>query len=170
MKMTKEKAPAGMISTDEYVARYNVTKKMIYNYMNSGVLNSKLVNRRRFVEDRDFRDIVSTSHARPRDGEPATGDKAKATASKQEILMDAKIKKLNADTDYQLQRLEDKKDQMLSEYTDLIIEAYTEAFSGVKNDLIAMRLDKERLGAFIKVFESANSNFIAKLKKMRKEL
>lgn len=170
MKPTKAKAPAGMISTDEYVTRYNVTKKMIYNYMNSGVLNSKLVDRRRFVEDRDFREIVSTSHARPRDGEPATGDKVKATASKQEILMDAKIKKLNADTDYQLQRLEDKKDQMLSEYTDLIIEAYTEAFAGVKNDLIAMRLDKEKLDAFVKVFESANANFIAKLKKMRKEL
>jgi hypothetical protein len=55
-------------------------------------------------------------------------------------LLKARIKKLEKETEYQEQKLDAIKENMMIDFTGAIIQAYSEAYAKFKNDLISLRL------------------------------
>lgn len=148
------------ITTKEYKEKYNISLNSIYLAIKDGRLLARKRGNIRVVEDRNFKvDPVDETET----NEAFVDKRAKLNMAMQM----AKIQKLQADIEYQKQRIESRKEEYLIEYTEQIIEAYTDAFATLKNELINMRLNNEQIAVLQDLISRCNRNFITKLRRLK---
>lgn len=144
------------IKVSEYADKYNISLMSIYKAIKKNKLASKKMNNKTVVEDRDYRLAESTLDE--------NYSKQRSLSEKFQL---AKIAKLQADIEYQKQRIEARKEEFLIEYTEQIIEAYTATFATLKNELINLRLSKEQIDILEDLITRCTRNFIARLKRLK---
>ena len=140
----------------EYSDKYNLSKTNIYKAVRKNKLASKKMGNITVVEDRDYRLTESTLDE--------NYSKQRSLSEKFQL---AKIAKLQADIEYQKQRIEARKEEFLIEYTEQIIEAYTATFATLKNELINLRLSKEQIDVLEYLITRCTRNFIARLRRLK---
>ena len=144
------------IKVSEYADKYSISLMSIYKAIKKNKLASKKMNNKTVVEDRDYRLAESELDE--------NYTKQRSLSEKFQL---AKIAKLQADIEYQKQRIEARKEEFLIEYTEQIIEAYTATFATLKNELINLRLSKEQIDVLEDLITRCTRNFIARLKRLK---
>ena len=147
------------ITIKEYNLKYGISKVAIYEAVKQGKLLSRKRGNLIVVEDKSYQ---------KNDDDTEENDISNNNRSKLNTAFQiAKIQKLQADIEYQKQRIESRKEEYLIEYTEQIIEAYTDAFATLKNELINMRLNNEQIAVLQDLISRCNRNFITKLRRLK---
>ena len=145
------------IKVSDYAKEHNIHINTVYKQIRNRKLLCKTIDNVKYVYDDDNNQSAIT------DNQTSLQKKIKNTYQL------TRIKKLNTQIAYQKQKLEQVKHQLLAEYTQQIIVAYSAAYATFKNKLIALRLNNEQLEQLKDLFSRCTNNFITKLQKLRQE-
>ena len=144
------------LKISEYADKYSISAQSVYKAVRAGKLK-KIKNRGATeVEDIDVRSGIVQDNV--------TGD-----LTTTEKVMLARLKKIEIDTEYQQQRISEKKEEILREYTEKIIENYIESYAVLKNEIINLRLTQEQNNMLQDLFSRCSKNFIGRLKRLKEK-
>jgi hypothetical protein len=146
----------------EYAKLKGISTQSVYNYIKRNKLATKKVGKKIYVSE-DLSLIQVKVEDLPH--QPISLEEEKNKINNE--LLKAKLKKIETETDYQNQKLNSIKENMLIEFTDSIIVAYTEAYAKFKNDLVELRLNESQLKTLQDLFGRCTTNFISKMKRIK---
>lgn len=147
----------------EYADLKKIATSCVYRKIKKHQLSTKKVGKKTYVsEDLSLLDKQNEIEQQP----PMTLEEEKHRISNE--LLKARIKKLEKETEFQEQKLDSIKQNVLIDFTDLIIIAYSDAYAKFKNDLIALRLNEQQLKTLQDLFSRCTKNFISKVKGLQK--
>lgn len=146
------------IKVSDYARQHNIHINTVYKHIRNRKLLCKTIDNVKYVYSDDDNNQSAVT-----DSQTSLEKKIKNTYQL------TRIKKLNTQIAYQKQKLEQVKHQLLSQYTQQIIVAYSAAYATFKNKLIALRLSNEQLEQLKDLFSRCTNNFITKLEKLRQE-
>lgn len=146
------------IKVNEYAKQHNIHINTVYKQIRNRKLLCKTIDNVKYVYSDDDNNQSAINQS-----DISLQKKIKNTYQL------TRIKKLNTQIAYQKQKLQQVKHQLLAEYTEQIIVAYSAAYATFKNKLIALRLSNEQLEQLKDLFSRCTNNFITKLEKLRQE-
>lgn len=165
------------ISVSRYAEKWGISRNNVYKAVRVGRLGSRQIGKVLHVngdtdlaEDREQEGNISGVAEPVADaGLSSDASGVDVTGDPRLALQLMRIEKLRADTELQRQKIERKKEEMLLEFSGLVVEAYQESFAPFKNDLISLRLNPEQIRTLGEVLERCTGNFIRRLKNLKEK-
>lgn len=131
------------VTQSEYARRYGISREAVHQAIHAGRLatNGK--------SGRECRVDASVDIADTRKQEPAQS----------ETLIDARLRKLQVDTEYQRQRIQANRKEMMREVSELMLEEFCKSFAPLKKHITSLRLSREHLSEFKRIVGGCLTEF-----------
>lgn len=162
------------VSVQDYADNHNVTNQAVRAKIKSGTLPNKKIKNKIHVLDVDYQEQEqenNSASASTLSAEQELADLQYSLAMKdakqlQNQLRREKLKNLQQDTILKKQKQTITKEKYRIEYAESVLQAFTDAFSDVKNILIGLKLNKSQMESFQAAFKKSLKKFEVNLKKM----
>ena len=142
------------LTQSEYARRHGVSREAVHQAIHAGRLatNGK--------SGRECRVDATVDIAATRKQEPST----------ELTLVDARLRKLQVDIEFQRQKIAANRRDMMREVSELMLEEFCKSFAPLKKQLTSLRLSREQIAEFRKLVSECLTSFDNAVKERMNEL
>lgn len=142
------------LTQSEYARRHGVSREAVHKAIRAGRLATNGKTGRECRVDGSI-DIADTRRQEP---------------SQEITLVDARLRKLQVDIEYQRQRIDANRRDMMREVSELMLEEFCKSFAPLKKQITSLRLSREQIAEFRRLISECLSSFDNAVKERINEL
>lgn len=142
------------LTQSEYARQHGVSREAVHKAIRAGRLATNGKTGRECRVDGSI-DIADTRRQEP---------------SQDITLVDARLRKLQVDIEYQRQRIEANRRDMMREVSELMLEEFCKSFAPLKKQITSLRLSREQIAEFRRLISECLSSFDNAVKERINEL
>ena len=156
------------ITVKQYADKLKITTSSVYKKIRSGKLQTKKNKGITYVADFDSEQIKQAVKLAEQIEQEQNNRWIELQQNEKKVKLDLQLEKLkNLRQDTILKKLKQQsiKQKYRVEYCEGVLSCFADSFSDLKNFIIELKLDKDKISIFQKIFQKDLKKFEIKLKK-----